>query len=115
MTPADKLKELREALEGATPGPWSACEDDDHEIQSPAAKPFIADVAGNYEWEEGGIIRRADRDAIVALMNAAPALIAIAEAAAKIADLSRKWDFDVAELFGPAEELEDALGRLGGG
>lgn len=79
MTIADRIKALRDELAGATPGPWRG--EGAHDICSPAAKPYIADVAGNYHFEEGGIVEESDRDAIVALMNAAPALLAVAEAA----------------------------------
>ena len=93
-------KNLRTLAEAATPGPWSdkgvtrSCTlkhthgkgeciynnvifyEDDHGITQ-AVAPF-AEVAGNYDYEEGGIIKKADQlyiaacspDVVLALLDA---------------------------------------------
>jgi hypothetical protein len=66
MSTIDELNRLHEA---ATKGPWRPQENDEHDIESDSG-----DVVGNYAWEEGGCIHREDRDAIVALHNAWPAI-----------------------------------------
>lgn len=47
--------------------------EDDHAITGP---DLLEQVAGNYDYEQGGIVSRADADLIVALRNAAPELLA---------------------------------------
>lgn len=94
MTPADKLKELREALEGATPGPWKVWPE--YGISPEPGVSLSLD-------DDGPNVR-----AIVALMNAAPALLAIAEAAAFLVKSSQNED----AVHTPWGDVNLALGRL---
>lgn len=71
MTTLD-LTHLETLLAAATPGPWYPHARDEHDIEDSDGLT----VAGNYHYEEGGVCRQEDRDLIVALRNAAPALIA---------------------------------------
>lgn len=63
------LTHIEELEKKATPGPWKCC-DDPHEIDGNGKT-----VAGNYDYEEGGICSQEDRNFIVALRNAAPGMI----------------------------------------
>jgi len=77
----DKIKELRELLAKATPGPWS-CDDSDLSAREIA-------VIGRmeiYSKSSPFCRQKAEDDAalIVAAINALPALLAVAEALPKI-------------------------------
>jgi hypothetical protein len=101
-----RIDELRALAAKATPGPWEQgdwqghCPDhepgqhrpgqcrvvwepwayhEDHLIRGPEG-PTV--VAGNYGYEEGGIVRAEDTAFLVALRNNADALLDVAEAAA---------------------------------
>jgi len=86
----DNLKKLHDAT---TPGPWVHQDDpyafdvgyswcaNGHEITTLDAGKYGASVAGNYDHEAGGIIHQKDRDFIIAMRNATPAILALVEAA----------------------------------
>jgi hypothetical protein len=75
----DRIEELQRLHEAATKGPWRPQADDEHDIEADAGE-----VVGNYDWEEGGCIHRGDRDLIVAMRNALPALLRVARAAQQL-------------------------------
>lgn len=101
-----QLTELRKLLAEATPGPWvvgtilgqchlphihdgCSCVYDRriettegcHEIVS---KSKMCTIAGNYDYEEGGICSKKDAALIAAAVNALPSLLAAAEREAKL-------------------------------
>ena len=90
MTTIDELNRLHEA---ATKGPWRPQENDEHDIEADSG-----DVAGNYDWEEGGIVNVEDRDAIVALHNAWPSIHRVLMAA--------RWFLDQANVIGVHQPLK---------
>ena len=53
-----------------------------HRVEGPTGQP----VCSNYDYESGGVVNIPDAELIVALRNAAPALIRLARAAAILAD-----------------------------
>lgn len=69
------IGKLKQVLADATPGEWKIRW---HHIGSVSTG---YDIAGIYDYDEGGIIYPEDALAIVALYNAAPALLAELEAA----------------------------------
>jgi len=66
------LENLETLLAAATPGPWEESKNDPNGIGNASG----GDVASNYANSQGGICYQEDRALIVALRNAAPALIA---------------------------------------
>ena len=82
------LDELEKLLAEATPGPWGIRE------EGRGRKEVLVIVSGAYEDEEPGIcgphssswpLEASDADAIVALRNAAPTLLALARAGRRLA------------------------------
>jgi hypothetical protein len=103
----DRIDELQRLHEAATKGPWRPQADDEHDIEADAGE-----VVGNYDWEEGGCIHRSDRDLIVAMRNALPALLRVARAARRCLDGSEVdgWHTPMREV--DVAELREALGEL---
>ena len=80
MTTIDEIEAL---LARATPLPWRAGQWHPNTIAADGGWPVDTSCSG---MEGGGCERIEDRDLIVALRNAAPDLIAVVRAAAKVAD-----------------------------
>jgi hypothetical protein len=99
----DRIEELQRLHEAATKGPWRPQADDEHDIEADAGE-----VVGNYDWEEGGCIHRSDRDLIVAMRNALPALLRVAMAARKVIG----GTFDPDELRPEAADLDELHAAL---
>lgn len=81
MTPIQKqLDAIKQRAEAATPGPWRKPDeyDDGHDIHcGPVDGPIK--IAGNYDYEEGGILETADRDFISSARTDVPRLVAALE------------------------------------
>lgn len=83
-----KLNELRELMGRATPGPWK---EDRGDIEAHMATPGKNGVQPHSllkGWDDGSAWFNADEDAqfVVALVNAAPKLLAVVEAAKALDD-----------------------------
>ena len=74
------LEELRRVLAAATPGPWSVVtEEESLLVVQPGADTYICDVGTRFIPDS-----QADAALIAAAVNAAPALLAVADAAREL-------------------------------
>lgn len=102
MTTIDEIEAL---LARATPLPWRAGQWHPNTIAADGGWPVDTSCSG---MEGGGCERTEDRDLIIALRNAAPDLIAVVRAAAKVA--TPNGMHLTTEAWGA---LEEALAKLG--
>ena len=106
------MADLRALLDAATPGPWTvefstgvAEDEDGNEIESAwMSGPRMLDM-GDYQT-----LREDDAALIVALVNAAPALLDVVEAARLHADVTHADGFT--EVIETLIDLREALARL---
>lgn len=93
----DRVQELRELEEAATPGPWE-----------PVGTSTGCIIAGPGRYYVAGDVDAEDGNLIIAARNALPDLLDIAEAAQTLALAVREY-FTPNE---PAEHFEDALAQV---
>jgi hypothetical protein len=100
------IQHLRDLLGKATPGPWQRGPAA-HQIDGPGG----LQIAATTSWKNA-----ADRELIVAAINAMPALLAIAEAANDVIESRYHIQFDLSEKLDALEcatiDLRSALALL---
>lgn len=97
------LATLRRLLAEATPGPWRWWTSCSYRRLSSDATGRDGDVLHGAAQSDGVVDivgSEADRDLIVALVNAAPALLDLAEVGALLAEVERRWPDGIVLLGG---------------
>jgi hypothetical protein len=96
LTP-EQLAEIKARAEAASPGPWNAyAGEPDHVIQD----VNCVVVAGNYDYEDGGIIAPEDTAFIIAARTDVPALLAENERLRELTETCTCYDGNPANYDG---------------